>query len=66
MDWPFSSFPTFGIWLASSFLFLWIGLLLYLVTQTRLSWNSSLKMVLRSFLLRVPLFSPYTSPHSWY
>ena len=58
MDWPFSSFGTFGIWLASSFLFLWTGLLVYLVVQTGLRWNSNLKGILRSFMLRVPLFFP--------
>lgn len=58
MDWPFSSAAAFSVWLASSFIYLWAGLLLYIVVQTKLQWNLNLKTVLRSFILRVPLLLP--------
>lgn len=58
MDWPFSSSSAFSVWLASSFIYLVVGLLLYGAIRTKCQWKANLKLVLRSFMFRVPLILP--------
>ena len=56
MDWPFSTIATFSVWMFLNLLFIWVGILFYLVAHARFSERLSFRKVTRSLFVGLGVF----------
>jgi hypothetical protein len=57
MNWPLSALSTFAIWMVLNLIFIWAGMLFYLIPHTWITRKFSTRQLWRGFLITASMFN---------